>query len=461
MNARHHVAVIGGIVTLLGSMSLFSVFATWSWFFYSTGAVIVVVGTAMLARSLRVPLWAQVLLMITALTIILTLYFPTGGEFLGLIPGPDTFRHFGELLGEAGAAIQHEAAPVPDLDGLLMIVTLGVGGVAIIVDLCAVGLRRPALAGLALLAIYSVPVAVLTTSVSVVQFAFGAAGFLWLLITDSVDRVRRFGRRFTGEGRDIDVWEPSPLAAAGRRLGVVGIVIAVLLPVAMPGLTTGFLDQLRPNTGGVGNGPGTGPGSGGTVDLSAMLTGSLQRDRPYNMVRVTTNDPAPYYLRFGVADQAGNDGFASRNTSGTGRCPPTRTPNWRPSRASRPRSTRPSWRCSTSTCTWRPSTCSRWASRAWTARGAGTAGSTLSAPSSRPPSGARTPSPTRASPTPRPRCAVPAPSSRRSSASSPRCRPFRRSTTWSSASPPARTPSTTRCARSTATSRPRTASRTR
>lgn len=320
MNTRHHVAVIGGIVTMLGSMSLLSVFSSWSWFFYTGGAVIAIVGTAMAARSLRVPLWGQVLLMMAALTIVLTLYFSTGSEFLGIIPTLDTFRHFGELLGEAGTAVQHEAAPVPDLDGLLMIVTLGVGGVAIIVDLCTVGLRRPALAGLALLAVYSVPVAVLTPSVSFIQFAFGAAGFLWLLITDSVDRVRRFGRRFTGDGRDIDIWEPSPLAAAGRRLGVVGIVIAVLLPVATPGLTSGFIDQLRPTTGG-GNGTGTGSGGSGAVDLFAVLTGSLQRDRPYKMVKVTTDDPSPYYLRFGVADKAGNDGFTSRVTAGTGELP--------------------------------------------------------------------------------------------------------------------------------------------
>ena len=54
-------------------------------------------------------------------------------------------------------------------------------------------------------------------------FGFAAAGYLWLLVTDSVDRVRRFGRRFTGEGRDVDLWEPSPLlvgrppARRGRR----------------------------------------------------------------------------------------------------------------------------------------------------------------------------------------------------------------------------------------------------
>src|SRR4051794_41237178 len=114
-----------------------------------------------------------------------------------------------------------------------------------------------------MLAIYSVPVAVYVASVPSLPFVVGAFGFLWLLVSDNVDRVRRFGRRFTGEGRDIDVWEPSPLAAAGRRLGVVGVVLAVLLPVATPGLTTGLIDRIRANGGGSGTGTGTGGGGGG------------------------------------------------------------------------------------------------------------------------------------------------------------------------------------------------------
>ena len=71
---------------------------------------------------------------------------------------PCTSTH---LLVDAGAQIRDQAVPVPDHDGLLLLTTLGVGSVAILVDLVAVGLRRPALAGLPMLAIYSVPVAVL------------------------------------------------------------------------------------------------------------------------------------------------------------------------------------------------------------------------------------------------------------------------------------------------------------
>ena len=182
---------------------------------------------------------------------------------------------------------------------------------AVLVDLAAVGIRRPALAGLPMLAIYSVPVAVLPDGLSVLPFGFAAAGFLWLLVADSVDRVRRFGRRFTGDGRDVDLWEPSPLSSAGRRLGVVGVVVAMLLPLAVPGMTSGLLDRF-----GNGIGPGDGSGGGGqsgpTVNLSAMLRDNLVRNNTFDMVHVKTTDPAPFYLRFGVADQITKDGFTNR-----------------------------------------------------------------------------------------------------------------------------------------------------
>jgi transglutaminase-like putative cysteine protease len=161
-----------------------------------------------------------------------------------------------------------------------------------------------------MLALYSVPVAVLPEGVNPFAFFFGAAGYLWLLVSDSVDRVRRFGRRFSGEGRDVDVWEPSPLSAAGRRLGVVGLIVAILVPLAVPGMTTGFLDRFGTGPGG-GDGDGGPPGAAAQVDLSALLQSNLTKREQFEMVRVTTTESAPYYLRLGIADQVDNAGFKS------------------------------------------------------------------------------------------------------------------------------------------------------
>ena len=116
--------------------------------------------------------------------------------------------------------------PVYDRKGLLFLTTAGIGLVAVLVDLVAVdaappGRGRPADArhlrgaGRDLL-----------DAISFVPFVIGALGYLWLLVTDSVDRVRLFGRRFTGDGRGVDMWEPSPLAAIGRRIAVIGVLLA-------------------------------------------------------------------------------------------------------------------------------------------------------------------------------------------------------------------------------------------
>jgi hypothetical protein len=307
--------LVAGGATLLAALPLSTIFEQWTWLVQCLIVVALIEGAAILARTLRAPAWAQLVSMGGALLVVLTFLTEDNKAILGLIPTTETFTRFGELLGAAGTAMREMGVPVADDKGLLFLTALGVGGVAICVDVCAVMLRRPALAGLPMLAIYSVPVAVQQDSVSAIPFVAGAAGFLWLLVIDNVDRVRRFGRRFTGDGRDIDVWEPSPLAAAGRRLAIVGVLVAVALPLAVPGMTTGLLDRF--GTGGEGPGNGIGSGRGRQVNLWALLEGTLKQTEQSDMVRVTTDDPAPGYLRFGTADDLRLEGFRNRNPGGT------------------------------------------------------------------------------------------------------------------------------------------------
>jgi transglutaminase-like putative cysteine protease len=314
MTGRRRLGLVAAGATLLAAAPLSTIFEDWTWLINCLVAVGLIAGAAMLTRTLRAPLWAQALGMIAALTLALTWMFPSEKEFLALLPAPGTFANFGALMTSAGVESRTYAVPVPDLKGLLFLTVLGVGFVAILVDLLTVGLRRPALAGLPMLAIYSVPVAVYIDSVAVMPFVIGAIGYLWLLVADNVDRVRRFGRRFTGDGRDVDVWEPSPLAAAGRRLAVIGVAAAVLLPLAVPGLTTGLLSQLTQV--GTGDGVGTGPGGNGRVNMFASLSGNLNQTEVQDWVKVTTNEPQPYYLRFGVADVVSEKGFGERQPKG-------------------------------------------------------------------------------------------------------------------------------------------------
>ena len=315
MSGDRHLGFVAAAATLLAAAPLSAIFDRWTWLVQCTIAVALIAGAALSARSLRLPIWGQVLAMLGALLFALTWIFPASGGLLALLPTPATLAHFVELAGASAQDMRTYGVPVEDTEPLLFISVLGIGAVAILVDVCVVGLRRPALAGLPMLAIYSVPVAVYPGSVPPAPFIIGTGGFLWLLVADNIERVRQFGRRFTGDGRGVDVWEPSPLAAAGRRLAVVGVVAAVLLPLAVPGMTSGPLSRLA---GGNGNGNGKGgPGGGhGQIDLFATLAGQLTQSEVRDLVKVTTNDPRPFYLRFGVADELREDGFATRGPSG-------------------------------------------------------------------------------------------------------------------------------------------------
>ena len=317
MRGSSRLGLVAAAATLLASAPLTAIFKQWTWMFQSFLVVALLAGAGLLLRWWRAPLWVQPLGMSATLLIALTWMFPSGGELLALIPTPDTFAYFGELMSGSVQDVRSYGIKVPDTDPLLFITVLGIGLVAVVVDLIAVGLRRPALAGLPMLAIYSVPVAVDVDSVPPLPFMVGAIGFLWLLVADNVDRVRRFGRRFTGDGRDVDIWEPSPLAAAGRRLAIAGVALAVLLPFVVPGMTGGLLDRQNA-LGGNGNGEGRGGRGGppGRVDLFASLSGQLNQSAVTDLVKVTTNDPNPFYLRFGVADRLHGGGFGITTPTG-------------------------------------------------------------------------------------------------------------------------------------------------
>ena len=305
MTGRHRMTVIAAVATVLATAPLGVIYARWTWLFHCLVVVVAAVVAAIAARMLRAPTWTRPLVMVLALVTALAWLFPSGEEILAVVPSPGTVTHFAALISDAPTAMRTHSLPAPDHEALLFVTALGVGLVAVVVDFCVVVMRRPAMAGLPMLAVYSVPVAVRSSAVPPLPFVIGAVGYLWLLGADSMDRVRRFGRRFTGDGHDVDAWEPSPLAAAGRRLTVVGVVLAVVLPLGMPGLS-GLVGR---DPSGFGSGYGLGIATG-EVNLFAELSGRLNQDVTVEMLRITTTEPDPFYLRFAVATEITDTGFA-------------------------------------------------------------------------------------------------------------------------------------------------------
>lgn len=311
MNQRRHLAIVAACATLMGAAPMVLVFHEWTWAIDSSVAIVGVFLAAMGARALRAPLSLQAAGGLLGLLVVLTFLHGRGTAYLGIIPSPDTFSHFNALLSQAGSDIHSLGMPVFDTPGLLFLVTLGIGLCAVFNDIVVIGMRRPALAGLPMLAIYAVPVAIDSSSVSFLPFVISAAGYTWLLVTDNLDRVRLFGRRFTGDGRGVDVWEPSPLAAVGRRIAGLGVVLAVVIPFAVPGFTSGLVGVF--SSGGEGGGNGSCPGcaGSGSVNLLLDLGKSLKQSQVQVLAEVINSDSNPGYLRLATSTEITKTGVVS------------------------------------------------------------------------------------------------------------------------------------------------------
>ncbi len=282
---------VGAASTLLVATTLSTVIQGVSWFVDLLLVVLAVAGTGALAgRVLRHPaavLAAQVL----AVLLLLTWLFALPQAFLGLLPGPAAIGRLGELIGEGVSSAQEEASPAPGTQGLRLLVSLGVGGVALVVDLLVAWLRQPAVAGLPLLAVYVVPAALVRGGLAWYWFVFAAAGFLLLVASDSASRVARWGKVLSGQGG-----EQAPMAAAGRRVGALALLAAVVVPTLVPGLSEGLLP-------GTGSGGGNGPGGKVTVANPLFdIRENLGAREDVTVLTYRTDQTNPEPLRWVIAD---------------------------------------------------------------------------------------------------------------------------------------------------------------
>ena len=172
-----------------------AVFDEWRWLWYTWAAVATVTGAHLLARYLRLPALLVPVFGAAGLLLYLTAVFCTDGALFGIIPTPDSLQLLRCRHRRGFQNINDFATPVPTTTGLVLLTAGALGLTTIVVDVVAVSLRRPAASGLALLALYAVPVAVVLGSVPWVLFAIAACGYLLLLLVEGRDRLAHWGRR--------------------------------------------------------------------------------------------------------------------------------------------------------------------------------------------------------------------------------------------------------------------------
>jgi transglutaminase-like putative cysteine protease len=308
-----------GAAVALGAAPLGAVFDEWSWLWYAWAAVATVTGAHLLARYLRLPALLVPVVGAAGLLLYLTAVFCTDGALFGIIPTPDSLQLLRAGIDEGFQNINDFATPVPTTTGLVLLTAGALGLTTILVDFVAVTLRRPAASGLALLALYAVPVAVVLSGVPWVLFAIAACGYLMLLLVEGRDRLLHWGRPVGATPRPAasstgaiqvpsDSDAPGPLT--GQRIGAVAIALAVILPLLVPGMTGNALNRL----GQTGSGDGTGSGNGPLNEFAA-LRGELRQGQEVALMSVSTDLPEPQYLRTKVLDRYQSNGWSASRTS--------------------------------------------------------------------------------------------------------------------------------------------------
>jgi transglutaminase-like putative cysteine protease len=299
---RHRLALVGWLATVATSLSLFTAFDQKGYVIVAAGLSALVVGIGMLWRQFHLPtLLAPLVQALVAVELLLLGY--AHHMVYGVLPTSATL-HAAQDSMSAGLDIANRyAAPVPANGGLLLMTVGFITLVAILVDLLAAGLGRAPLSGLALLALYAVPVASLPDGVPALGFIPGAAAFMGLLMLSERERLAHWGRhvsKSTAQGH-TEVVDTSGLASTGRRISVAAIAAAVVLPVLVPTFTTTVLN---------GNGPGNGNGPLSFGDPMVSLASSLQRRDPVDLIDVDSTS-VPSYIRLVTLDQPKPDGWHS------------------------------------------------------------------------------------------------------------------------------------------------------
>jgi len=291
--AQVRMALAALTATVLASAALRPLFAGSGWWVPVLLVILVCSVTGIAVRMLT-PFWpATALAQVAALTATITALFAREDAFALIVPTPTSLATMRDLLGEGGEAIRQSAPPITVTPGVLLPAVLGMALVAFVVDLIAVSMEQPAVAGLPLLAVYSVPAAVLPHGVHWMYFLIAATGYLLLVAADRGDRIRAWGRVLGPSGVRDDL---GGVLSGGRRAAAVALALAVLIPVLTPGISERLL------TSGDGEGEGSGRSQINVVNPILTLRRNLASRSNATVITYNTTVADPEPLRIATDD---------------------------------------------------------------------------------------------------------------------------------------------------------------
>lgn len=328
-----------------GAVALHQLLYGWHWFalVLATGAL--VLGAGVLGRAVRLPAGAVVVGQVVLVALLVTAGFASGAAVAGLLPGPAAVSSLAGTIRTGTDAVNHYAAPAPALAGIELLLVLGTGAAAVVIDLL-VTRGLPALTGLVVLALQAVTACCLPAGTDTWSFLLGGAGWLALLLVCGRSGPRRAGAlRDRSQPHQPHQSQPHPprpqphqsqpypllpgqrpelprdhrpagivpvaRGLVGRRTALTSLGLAALVPALLPGLRSGRLTRLFS-----GDGNGTGGGGGGQLltvrDPLVELRRNLVQPANVEVLVYGTADTTGQYLRLATLDQFDGERWTAR-----------------------------------------------------------------------------------------------------------------------------------------------------
>ncbi|GGI75096.1 hypothetical protein GCM10011581_10130 [Saccharopolyspora subtropica] len=265
------VTAAGALAVLCSATAFSGVLAGAGWAFPAVCTVLAVAAAGVLGRRLRWPPALTVFAQLMTLLVVLAALF-ADQAVLGVLPGPAAVGELGELLARAGEVVRTGVPPVPAEPALQTLLCLGLGLVAVVVDVIAVALRSPAVTGLVLLCVFAIPASLANDMLPWWSFTAGALGYALLLACGG--QHRRW-RQHEDRSQVAHTLFGRTTAAVAGMAGVIALVTgAAFTGVGTEGRLPGAVPEEFGGTDGIGLQPFT------------SLRGQLNRDRVVELFRV-------------------------------------------------------------------------------------------------------------------------------------------------------------------------------
>jgi transglutaminase-like putative cysteine protease len=293
-------SLVALISCCLSVVPLHGIFSDWMWLFDAWIAMALTLGPAILLRLRYAPRFIHLLPGVLLAIGYLTLRYVPQDAVAGVIPLGGAWHDVSTLVDQFTTTIHDRSAPLPSTPAIRMVVSAQMVLVAVAVDLLAVLARRPALAGVPFLLVFTLAGAVPRQAVDWKWFLFAAAGYLLLLASDQRDELAQWGRMMPRSSTT----RIAVRAMSGRRIAAMALAVALVLPWVLPGRSSNVIsDALHNGNTSITNGGGSGKGV--KLDALATLKGNLVEGTPVSLLTVHTDAPPgkePYYIRQTVLD---------------------------------------------------------------------------------------------------------------------------------------------------------------